>query len=146
MYHVFQVNLKKRKYRTDEFEEEEDLRDFLAQYILKNKKYSRNIGFEDCELYEITNEAMKIGMILLDEKKGSAIVKIIQGKQIEDPDSEEEILSSMGSDSEKNSEENSEDESGGSEECSNENLDIDSYKSLEEENISMEFSMKSLHI
>ncbi len=81
--YVFLVFHKKGKYKVKEFDGEDELEDFLIKYLNKNKKYS-NIDFKNCSLYELVNESIKVGSIILDERVGYGIVKVVSGKEFED--------------------------------------------------------------
>ncbi len=119
--YVFLVFHKKGKYKVKEFDGEDELEDFLIKYLNKNKKYS-NIDFKNCSLYELVNESIKVGSIILDERVGYGIVKVVSGKEFEDSCSysEEEFESEVESEVEAEAEDVEGEESSNSQDSAEE--------------------------
>jgi hypothetical protein len=92
-YYVFEVYHKKGKYDIKNFETEDELNDYMFQYIEKYKKYSKFDNRNE-STYNVMKEVLKIGQIVLEQKAGYAIVKIISGSEIEESFSSEEYESS----------------------------------------------------
>ena len=91
-YYVFMVYHKKGKYKVKEFESEDELEDFIKLYLNKYRQYAKLGIYES--LYNMINESIKVGMIVIDEKKGYGIVKVVHGNQIEDDSGSEDYYSS----------------------------------------------------
>ena len=104
--YVFLVFYKKGKYQVKEFDGEDELETFLIKYLKKYKRY--RIPPPSLSLYDLIHECLKVGSIVLDERAGYGIVKVISGSEFQDSctSEEEEYLESNES---------------GSDECENEN-------------------------
>ena len=103
--YVFLVFHKKGKYKVKELDGEDELEDFLIKYLNKHKKYC-NIDLKNSSLYELVNEGVKVGSIVLDERQGYGIVKVVYGTEFEDScscseEEFEESIDSSSDDSEK---------------------------------------------
>ena len=108
-YYVFMVYHKKGKYKIKTYESEEELEDFLIGYLKKYKEYAK-IGLYE-SLYNLIHEAMKVGSIVLDEKKGYGVVKVVMGDEIQDDsDDEDDYIESSGEEEEEEVEEEEEEE------------------------------------
>ena len=111
--YVFMVFYKKGKWKVKELNNEDELEDFLINYLNKHKKYCRLSDLRTCSLFDLINECIKVGMIVSDERAGYSIVKVVRGNEFEDSYSSEEceddfVESVLSSDEQE------------SEECSNE--------------------------
>ena len=125
--YVFLVFHKKGKYQVKEFDGEDELETFLVKYLKKHKKY--RVPPPSVSLYDLIHECIKVGSIVLDEKAGYGIVKVVSGNEFQDSCSseEDEYLESNESESgESERDEENEDES--------ENEDENDEESEEEEN------------
>ena len=132
--YVFLVFHKKGKYQVKEFDGEDELETFLIKYLKKYKIY--RIPPPSLSLYDLIHECLKVGSIVLDERAGYGIVKVVSGSEFQDSctSEEEEYLESneSGSDNEEKEEkENEENEENENEEHKNEN-DEESEEESEE--------------
>jgi hypothetical protein len=102
--YVFLVHHKKGKYQVKEFDGEDELETYLIKYLKKYKKY--RIPPPSVSLFDLIKESIKVGLIVLDEKQGYGIVKVISGNEFEDSysSSSEEYLESNDSESEEEEE------------------------------------------
>ena len=132
--YVFLVFHKKGKYQVKEFDGEEELETFLIKYLKKYKKY--RIPPPSLSLYDLIHECLKVGSIVLDERAGYGIVKVVSGSEFQDSctSEEEEYLESneSGSDNEDEEGEN-ENEEGESENEEGENDENDEEGENDEE-------------
>jgi hypothetical protein len=76
-YYVFSVHHKNGKYKIETFTDKKKLEDHLLNYLKKHDKYS--LDTKNMNLTEIANEAEKVGNIIIDEKEGPGIVKVVLG-------------------------------------------------------------------
>ena len=122
--YVFLVFHKKGRYQVKEFDGEDELETYLIKYLKKYKRYCRISS--SLSLYDLISECLKVGSIVLDEKAGYGIVKVVSGNEFQDSctSEEEEYFESNESESENdNGEENEE-----------ENEDEENDEESEEEN------------
>ena len=127
--YVFLVFHKKGKYQIKEFDGEDELETYLLKYLKKYKKY--RVPPPSVGLYDLISECIKVGSIVLDEKAGYGIVKVVSGNEFQDSctSEEDEYLESNESENEDEENENDEDE-----EVSEEENDEESEEVSEEEN------------
>ena len=106
--YVFLVFHKKGKYQVKEFDGEDELETYLLKYLKKYKKY--RVPPPSVGLYDLISECLKVGSIVLDEKAGYGIVKVVSGSEFQDSctSDEEEYFESVESGEE--NEENEENE------------------------------------
>ena len=106
--YVFLVFHKKGKYQVKEFDGEDELETYLLKYLKKYKKY--RVPPPSVGLYDLISECLKVGSIVLDEKAGYGIVKVVSGNEFQDSctSEEEEYFESVESGDE--NEENEENE------------------------------------
>ena len=106
--YVFLVFHKKGKYQVKEFDGEDELETYLLKYLKKYKKY--RVPPPSVGLYDLISECIKVGSIVLDEKAGYGIVKVVSGNEFQDSctSDEEEYFESVESGEE--NEENEENE------------------------------------
>lgn len=88
-YYVFMVFYKKGKYKVKEFDNDDEMRDFLINYLNKYKKYCIIKNLNICSLYDLIHESIKVGLIVKDQRAGYSVVKAIGGEEIEDSSSED---------------------------------------------------------
>ena len=124
--YVFLVFHKKGKYQVKEFDGEDELETYLIKYLKKYKRYCRISS--SLSLYDLISECLKVGSIVLDEKAGYGIVKVVSGNDFQDSctSEEEEYFESNESESEnyngeENEEENDDEENDEESEEENEN-------------------------
>ena len=106
------VYYKKGKYKVKEFDTDDEMGDFLISYLKKYNKYTIIKNLRNASLYELVQESIKVGSIVLDERAGYAVVKAVGGVEIEDSESsdfEESYQSSYTSDYDLDSDENEDD-------------------------------------
>jgi len=89
-YFVFMVFYKKGKYKVKEFDNDDEMRDFLINYLNKHNKYCILKNLKLLNLYELIMESIKVGSIVLEKREGYAVVKAIGGEEIEDSYSSDE--------------------------------------------------------
>ena len=134
--YVFLVFHKKGKYQVKEFDGEDELETFLIKYLKKYKKY--RIPPPSLSLYDLIHECLKVGSIVLDERAGYGIVKVVSGTEFQDSctSEEEEYLESneSGSDNDKNEENEENEKNDEDEKDENENEEDNDEESEEEEN------------
>ena len=136
--YVFLVFHKKGKYQVKEFDGEDELETYLLKYLKKYKKY--RVPPPSVGLYDLISECLKVGSIVLDEKAGYGIVKVVSGNEFQDSctSEEEEYFESLESndenenDVEENEEGNEEDNDEESED--EESEDEENDEESEEEN------------
>ena len=108
--YVFLVFHKKGKYQVKEFDGEDELETFLIKYLKKYKRY--RIPPPSLSLYDLIHECLKVGSIVLDERAGYGIVKVVSGSEFQDSctSEEEEYIESNESGSDNETEENENEE------------------------------------
>ena len=133
--YVFLVFHKKGRYQVKEFDGEDELETFLIKYLKKYKKY--RIPPPSLSLYDLIHECLKVGSIVLDERAGYGIIKVVSGTEFQDSctSEEEEYLESneSGSDNEENEEGENEDEKENENDENEEDNDEESEEESEEE-------------
>ena len=127
--YVFLVFHKKGKYQVKEFDGEDELETYLLKYLKKYKKY--RVPPPSVGLYDLISECLKVGSIVLDEKAGYGIVKVVSGNEFQDSctSEEEEYFESVES-----GEENDENEVEEVDENEVEESDEESEEDEDEEN------------
>ncbi len=150
MFFVFLFKSYNHKHKFLNFETEEELREYLHEYLTRHCKFSKYNPDYFSELEDIVREAIKVGYILQDEKRCYAVLKIIEGEDLftvsnqSDSDSSSYSTSQYTEDEESSEEEDIEDsnEENEDEESSEEEDIEDSNEDEENEEVSNKESSK----
>jgi hypothetical protein len=126
-YYVFLVRHEHGDYKVNTFDQKSKLKKYLLQYLKKYEKYSKELN--ENTLFEIVNEAEKVGNIVIEEEEGYGIVKVVFGNEIDSDDEDRSSSSDDDDNSSSSSDDDGSSSSSSSEDDSSSSSDDDSSSS-----------------